>query len=289
MPPAPTRTAPFFLLAFALTWGLQIPGLLAREGMLPGDPASYLPLAALGLLGPLVAAIIVLSREGGRSAVAALFRPLLRYRVSPRFYVVALVPVALLSVLLWLLNQAGRQGPVAYLPNAAGIVFGLIASTAEELGWRGFALPRLSRRFGGFAASGLLGVLWYFWHFPMFIGQGVPLNLAPVMLLYFVGASLVLTWIYDGSGGSLLVVALAHLAAHLNNSHRALPGEVLPLVVHAIVYGALGLGLVLAASSARPSSGRASPSPWRAWLSRARLWLSPAPPRAWREISRCPE
>ncbi|HEY6077295.1 MAG TPA: hypothetical protein VIW29_00735, partial [Polyangiaceae bacterium] len=64
------------------------------------------------------------------------------------------------------------------------------------------------------------------------------------MLLYFCGASLLLTRLYNASGGSLLLVALAHLAAHLNNSHRALPADLLPLVAHSVILAALGLLLM---------------------------------------------
>jgi hypothetical protein len=79
----------------------------------------------------------------------------------------------------------------------------------------------------------------------------VPLNLVIVMLLYFTGASLLLTRIYNGTKGSLLLAALAHMGAHLNNSHRALPDEVVPLVAHAIIYAALGLLVMRGALSRR--------------------------------------
>lgn len=241
MTPKPERVLPFFLVTFGITWGLQLPGLFAQRGVLPGDPRWYLPLAGLGLLGPAVAAVVLAYRAAGRAGMRALFEPLTRWRMHPRCYAVALLPALVLAELLYLLNQAGRQGPIAYLPSAGGVVFGISVSLLEEVGWRGYALPRLERRWGGFAASGLIGVVWYVWHLPMFVAVGVPLNLAPVMLLYFTGASLLITWLVKESGGSLLVAVVAHFAAHLNNSHRALPHEVLPLVAHAIVYAALGL------------------------------------------------
>lgn len=250
------RTAPFFLAAFAITWGLQVPGVLAVLGLIPGDPATYLPLAGLGISGPLIAATALTASESGAAGVRALYAPLLRWRASWRIYVIALVlPGALLTGLLLLLGAAGRQGPIAYLPALGALPAALFISVAEEVGWRGYALPRLQARWGAFAASVFLGVLWYLWHIPMFVGLGVPLELVLVMLLFFTGSSLLMTWVHNRSGQSLLLAALAHLGAHLNNSHRALPEEVLPLVAHAIVYAALGLWLM---RRTLPALGRGS-------------------------------
>jgi uncharacterized protein len=246
---AQRSVAPYFALTFAVTWGLQLPAVFAQRGFLPGNPNAYLPLAGLGVLGPMVAAVYLSFREGGKAQVRALFAPLLRWRVGLGWYALALfVPAALLTGILSLLNLAGRQGPVAYLPGAGALLAGLVISTAEEVGWRGYALPRMQERWGAFTASTLLGALWYLWHIPMFLGAGVPLDLGLVMLLFFVGGSLLFTWIYNGTGGSLLLAVAAHFGAHLNNSHRPLPGDVLPLLVHTIVYAALGLFVMWGAS-----------------------------------------
>ena len=269
MTPQRERVLPFFLLTFGITWGLQLPGVFAQRGALPGDPQWYLPLAGLGLLGPMLAATFLAYGEAGKPGVKVLLEPLTRWRVHPRCYAVALLPALVLAELLYLLNQAGRHGPIAYVPSAGGLLFGLVVSVLEEIGWRGYALPRLERRWGGFAASGLLGVVWYVWHLPMFAAVGVPLSLALVMLLYFTGASLLLTWLVKESGGSLFVAVLGHFAAHLNNSHRALPGEALPLVVHAIVYAALGL-LVMRGALPRSRNRRGSPS-----VEGVKPWLRP--------------
>jgi uncharacterized protein len=242
MTPQRSDTTSFFLLTFAITWGLQLPGVFAQRGWLPGDPKTYMPLVGLGIFGPLLAATILTARQGGKPAVKALYSRLLQWRVHPAWYVVALVvPGALLAGLLALLNLAGRHGPLGYFPALGAITFGIVISIAEEVGWRGYALPRLQQRWGSFAASTLIGVLWYLWHIPMFLGLGVPLNLGFVMLLHFTGGSLFFTWIYNRTGGSLLLAVAAHMGAHLNNSHRALPDEVLPVVAHAIIYAALGL------------------------------------------------
>jgi uncharacterized protein len=242
----------FFLLAFAITWGLQVPGVLAQRGLLPGAPDAYLPFVGLGIFGPLVAATVLTSREGGRAAIRELYSGLVRFRVHVGWYLVALAPAALLAGVLALLSLAGRQGPIAYLPTLGGLVFGIVISVAEEVGWRGYAQPRLEERFGVFAGAGLLGIVWYLWHLPMFVGQGVPMNLVLVHLLYFSGGSLFLAWIRKGTGGSLLVASLGHLAAHLNNSFRALPGDVVPYLTQAILYALLGLVVLRGAAGLAP-------------------------------------
>lgn len=238
MAPKP-RTWPFFALAFLFTWGLQIPGLLAQgEGSAhPG----YIAVAALGIFGPFVASMVVAGREGGWGGIRALLRPVLAWQTRPQNYVLALAPALLLSIFLFGLNAAGRGGPLSYSPGWGGLVLGLVISIEEEIGWRGFALPRLMAQFGSFGSSVILGAIWYVWHLPMLVGMGVPLSLVLVMLLYFCGASLFLTALYERTGGSLLIVSLGHLAAHLNNSHRALPQETTPLVAHALIYAGLGM------------------------------------------------
>lgn len=278
MPPDRRGTAPFFLLTFAITWGLQVPGVLAQRGFLPGDPNAYMPMVGLGIFGPLIAATILTRREGGGAAVRALYARLLHWRVHPRYYVVAFIlPAVLLTGSLFSLNLAGRHGPIEYVPAIGALAVGVVISAAEEVGWRGYAQPRLQERWGPFASGVLIGVLWYLWHIPMFLGLGVPLNLVFVMVLYFAGAGLLLSWVHNGTGGSLLVASLVHLGAHLNNSSRALPDDVLPLVAHAIIFAGLGL-IVMRRSFGKKRSKKGPEAP------AARLETespsTPVPPRA---------
>jgi uncharacterized protein len=248
----------FFVGAFVATWALQLPAVLVK---LAGGPAEgYLPLAMLGVLCPAAIATWMSYLAGGWPAVRRLYAPLLHWRVHCQWYFIAVaLRGLLLTAALLLLRPAGWDGPVTFFPPVERVIAAVVISLGEEIGWRGYALPRLQQRYGAIGASGILGALWTLWHIPMFVGLGVPLSLLPLMLVYFVGGSLVMTWIYNRTGGSLLLMVLAHVGAHLNNSHAALPEHVLPLVVQAILsvwIGYLALALPL---RRRQPKWRASP------------------------------
>src|SRR5262245_1885366 len=99
--PQSNATARFFAITFAFTFCLQVPGVLARKGMLPGDPALYLPCAVLGILGPLVAACYLTWRESGRAGLRKLFGSLVNFSGSLRWVALGVVlPPVLLSGIL---------------------------------------------------------------------------------------------------------------------------------------------------------------------------------------------
>ena len=254
------RVGSFFSLTFAWTWSLQIPAVLAQRGHLPGDPESYLPLAALGILGPGAAALWLTGRNQGSSAARHLLASVTRLRASLPVYVIGMVlPMVLLSAGLLLLRPAGYDGPLALTPTKERVVIALLISLAEELGFRGYALPRLHARYGALAASAALSVLWTLWHIPMFVGQGIPLSLLPVLQLELLGGSILFTWIYLRSRGGLGAVVLAHFCIHLNNPHLALPDNTLPLLLHSVIVAGLGLAVARFDRQVFPELARRSP------------------------------
>ncbi len=239
-------TTPFFLFAFLGTWLLQLPAVGVQMRLVPSTGEGYLGLAALGIFAPLVVATWLTAREGGRAGVKHLYASLLAVKVSPLWSVAALrVPALLLTGGLALFQLAGWHGALVLNRGAAALGVAVVISVAEEVAWRGYALPRLIEHHGAFVGSVILGVLWAFWHVPMFVGLGVPLSLMLVMVLFFVGSSLYFTWLVERTGRSLFIAVLAHLGGHLNNSHAALPSDHVPLLVHTVVLAALGLGVAL--------------------------------------------
>lgn len=248
-PPAQDRTWPFFLAAFGITWGLQLPGLLVHTGLIPGPIEQYFPLIGLGAFGPLFAALLVNRKSAGGTGARALFRRFGLGGFSPVWFIAALlVPGGLFVVgkFVFTLLGGAEPGPWLYLPLAAErIVAMFFFSFGEEVGWRGYAHPRLRRRYGAVIGSVILGVLWGFWHLPMFLLVDLePLVMAVMFFVFLPAGSVVFGWFFERTHGSLLVAFLLHMGAHLNNTHQALPGNVVPAYVHTGAYLIAALGLV---------------------------------------------
>jgi uncharacterized protein len=198
----------FFVLAFALSWW-PIPFYAA--GLVPGTIIGF---------GPFLAALVVLAVVQGKIGVVGLLRRMVRWRVGFRWYAVALLlPVvisgaaAALNVLLF-----DARASSAVLSGWTGLfsTFTLlllipgIGGSWEEPGWRGYALVRLQTGRSALYASLILGVVWAFWHLPlMVIGQ---IQLSDPLVI--VAWTVVFTWLFNNTNGSVLIAMLMH---NMNN------------------------------------------------------------------------
>jgi membrane protease YdiL (CAAX protease family) len=238
-------TVLYFVLAFAVTWGFQLPALLAHEGLIDGPPERYMALVGLGGFGPMAAAMIAVRIEG--TGLKALFRPLGTWRVGASWYLAALLlpgGIFVLAAATW--NALGHAEPLLYPPdNPAFMVAAIVFPFGEEVGWRGFALPRLTTGIGPLAASAIIGVVWAFWHVPMLRLQGVRPVLCFAFVPLMVGGSILFTWIYEHTRGSLLLAVLTHVGVHLNNPGHAMPSRYTPIVIQTVAYMILAVVLLI--------------------------------------------
>jgi membrane protease YdiL (CAAX protease family) len=222
----------FFGLAYLLAWALLAPWFYLYSVVLKHSIPWWLwllvPFAYLGAVSPSLAGLVITARTEGRDAVRRLLRSLVNGRFPLRWYLFTLVlPLAVtaLSIGLWDRNLARWQAfsfgsflsnlPIAY---ALALPFGPLG---EELGWRGYALPRLLARFGPVVATLIIGVMWTFWHVPMMLwmpGASIPAYMGlttfsvAVYVCQITAQSAVMTLIYLRTGGSILMAVLAHLA-----------------------------------------------------------------------------
>ena len=223
----------FFVLTYAVTWLVWAP-LVIFGDRIPG-PLAFV-LLVLGSNVPSVLGVLFVALLRGRSGVRTLFGRLVRARIGLRWYlaVVALAVPALCAV--WVSTLLGGPIPVVVTTIPAVVVLFLFSifpgsSIGEELGWRGFALPRLQARHSALAASLIVGAAWGIYHFPLFL-LGSPIRPFALFLPFAVGSvimSIFYTWMYNGTGGSLLIVVLLHATTNL------------PL---SVVYAPLGEGVV---------------------------------------------
>lgn len=246
---APRSTTLYFVLAYAITWLALLPPSLAALGVIDANPEDLLAGAPLAIFGPALAAVIASYREGGRARVRELLAGLRAWRVAPLWFVVALALPALLFVpvrAIYGLVPGNQGGPYLWPPSdAQHVIAALLVPIGEEIGWRGFAQPRLLANHGPLRASVILGLLWGGWHLPMFVavGAATPYYLA-LMIPYFVAGGVMFTWFYQRTNGSLLLAVLLHVGVHLHNPNQAEPGDVVPITLSAISYVLFAIAVV---------------------------------------------
>jgi membrane protease YdiL (CAAX protease family) len=233
----------FFVLAFGITWVVWVPR------------AAGVPVGTVGQLwtwAPAVAALLAAALTGGRAAVGELGARLVRWRVDWRWYAVVILgpagfslAVAIFYALLggsWMAAAPPAlrgETPLVLLPLFLLVLF-VTDGVGEELAWRGFALPRLLTRYNALVASLVLGVLWAAWHLPLVWTEGAPLYQQPVwlLLLDMTAKSVLFTWVFLHTRGSLLLAALLHATTNL-------------FVVSPVVAEAGSVALLLLAAAAK--------------------------------------
>jgi len=203
----------FFVLAYVLSWWIWI--LYAFEITFLG------PIFALG---PFLAAIIVTALTGGKASLKALLSRMVRWRVGLRWYAAALgLPVAVylfavsVNVLFGARASTAEQFGSWYLIFplfAYSLLFPLSGAFGEELGWRGYALPRVQARLSALSAALIIGVIQTAWHLPLFmIDRSTP----PVPLIVgFMGLGILATWVFNNTAGSVLLTMMLHASFNTN-------------------------------------------------------------------------
>jgi membrane protease YdiL (CAAX protease family) len=202
------EVALFLALAYVISWSIW-PLVLVNP-----DSSPLVP------FGPGLAAVIVTSVAGGRPELFRLLRDLGRWRQSPGWYVVAVVvPLVVMAAAFGAAVIAGAQVPrrePSDVLQVAGTLVMTVAIVAlfEELGWRGFLLPRLQRTRTALVAALVVGLVWLPWHLPELVSDRAERPLIP-FVIYILASSVILAWLYNSSRASLPIVILFH--ASLNS------------------------------------------------------------------------
>lgn len=210
------------LLMFALTWPID----LANSGILPIQ-FPFIVYLFLGW-GFVFASLMVTGLTLGKSGVVALLKRYVQWRVGWKWYVAALlIPTGLIALGVYINAALTGVAPdfntviahkifggAAYLPLFI-LPFFLVdlISNGEEIGWRGYVLPRLQAKYSALTSTLILGVIWGFWHLPKFLSHWDAVSFAWFMT-HTISVAFLYTWLYNGTKGSLLLVSLFHAASN---------------------------------------------------------------------------
>jgi len=152
----------FFALAYALMWTCFITVAVAH---IPARTLRGQFLLLLGAIAPSLAALFLVARDEGGAGVATLLRGVIQWRVAARWYVFAATYTVVIKLAVAVLHRVStgawpRFGTEPWYLIPLAIVVSTPFQAGEEIGWRGYAVPRLAARFGLARASILLGVIW---------------------------------------------------------------------------------------------------------------------------------
>jgi membrane protease YdiL (CAAX protease family) len=242
-----TRAFPleFLLIAFAFTWAFWLLVMLEAHGMISSLPV---PALFLGAFGPMVAAVVLTAQEGGRAGLRSLLSRVVRWRVAPIWYGVALLGPVVLQLVSMVLHVVvfGGQLPslgaiVGALPTvvALSVYMFIQVGIGEEIGWRGYALPKLQTGYSALVSSVILGVMWAFWHLPLFFNPATSYSNTPfwAFLIFLLPFSILITWVLNSTGGSVLMIMILHAVMNASTGPlwRAIP-EAATVVSNTNVY-----------------------------------------------------
>jgi membrane protease YdiL (CAAX protease family) len=212
----------FFLLCLVIAWSIWIPQAINKLRA-PQEPfASSSPINLIAVWAPALSALFLSQLKGGKAGLQALFGPIRRWRVGIGWYLFSMLyPAAIWFLARGIDALLGRSlsftAPIlTYFPPeqsymvAVALIFAFPNTLGEELGWRGFALPRLQSKSTALIASLMLGSFWAVWHLPMWIANGIMGMDLLRSGLSITSAAIIFTWVYNNTGGSLLLAWLFH-------------------------------------------------------------------------------
>jgi uncharacterized protein len=229
----------FFIITYVLTWGIGVFVILfpVQFQSLFGELNYWNPVAILAIAAPTLSATVLTAAWQGKVGLRELYARLIRWRFGIRWYALILLGIPLLG---WLTAQLVGAHPTYVLTTPAlafSVLLNLVITgpLCEELGWRGYALPRLLRQFNPLVASLVLGIFWGIWHLPSFyISTLVQSSLSlPAFLFLGLFTSILMTWIFQHTGGSVLAAVMFHYTVNLSLSIIGVPLVAFGLVLMA--------------------------------------------------------
>ena len=247
--------ASFVLFTLAWSWSIWSLLFLVIEpgGLLHNPPPISFVFVILGGFGPSLSGFFLTWLIYGREGIQALVARLRNWRIGRWWMAVLIIPgiTAITPLVRWMAGYTVDTGAMLGL-IIPGLGLGLTAGLMEEIGWRGFLLPHLLKRYSPLVSTLLLGFIWGgLWHgYADYFGLGdkglafwpLMILLGPVVLTAW---SLIMTWVYEGTQGSLLLSILMHASI---SSSALILGQQFTTISEEITWTAFSVSIAVLAA-----------------------------------------
>ena len=215
----------FVLLTYILTWSIEIPMTLTKHGYTAINISKGLQ--TICTLSPGIVAILLTGIYFGKNSLKSLFKAIVKWRVKFKWYLIIIIlGIALCGLSLLLFNWITGQSILPDQPYNFVFYFILILFVSafwEEIGWRGFLLPVLQEKYTAIKSSLIIGFVWGLWHLPIYLAIN-PYGDKTIIywLMMFIGCfalSIIATYLYNSTKGSLLICILFHNAINTSAAY----------------------------------------------------------------------
>jgi CAAX protease family protein len=208
----------YFSSVFVISWSTWISAIILKTG-------AFTPILLLiGLFGPAISAIITTVKVSGVEGAKKLLASYKLLRFSPSFWLIGFLLIPLIFLMSAIVYPSSAVTTIftsnSVIFSLASFVYLLFINSGEEIGWRGFALPRLqglgiSKKHNALIASLILGIIWAVWHLPIYLVPGQSSFPYPLFFAFTVGISIAYTAVYNNTKGSLFAVTAFHASTDI--------------------------------------------------------------------------
>jgi len=216
----------FFIITYSWSWILWSPLVLCGFGIIPLSKDIFsvitLPAIGLGAFGPAVGALCSLRTTKGKGAIRTYLKSFLNLKFGWKVWIVIFIALGLSTAVAWIIPGFFGEARLSMLLPSI-LIFPLywllmvfFGGGQEEIGWRGYILPFLENKFGRWLGSGILGLIWAFWHLPLWFIPGTNqtyMNFGGFIILTL-GYSFFFSWVMEASGKRPLAGMIVHGTAN---------------------------------------------------------------------------
>ncbi len=216
----------FFVVTFLWSWLIWLPLVLAGFGVIPISRESLksitTPVTVLAAFGPAVGAFYSLRSLNGRGSIRVYLKSFFSLKFGWKVWIAIFVILGISTAISWFIpelfgaNRLGMLLPNIYLFPIYWLIMVFFGGGQEEIGWRGYVLPILEKRFGCWFGSIILAVVWACWHLPLWFIPGTSqtyVNFTGFIMLTL-GYSFFYSWIMKASGNRPFAALIAHGTAN---------------------------------------------------------------------------